>query len=103
MRTRPDPRRPQVLKHGAWLRVRAGQRITHNSDCHLRFYVLVEGLASLQNVYRGQLSEPRLQYSGCCWDLGVRARSAGASRGAGWCSRAVRRLAVLRQPSQPSR
>ncbi|PSC68882.1 expressed protein isoform A [Micractinium conductrix] len=35
---------------------------------HLRFCVLVEGLASLQHVYDGEQEPTRLQYSGCCFD-----------------------------------
>ncbi|PSC68883.1 expressed protein isoform D [Micractinium conductrix] len=58
----------QVLKHGRWLRVAAGQAIIWGRDMHLRFCVLVEGLASLQHVYDGEQEPTRLQYSGCCFD-----------------------------------
>lgn len=58
----------QVLKYGSWLRVQAGKPIMAAHEAHLRFYVLVEGLASLQHAYHGVQEPPRLQYSGCCFD-----------------------------------
>ena len=55
---------------------------------HLRFCVLVEGLASLQHVYDGEQEPTRLQYSGCCFDQSERGTERargllGAGR-AGW-------------------
>jgi len=38
----------QVLKYGRWERVKGGQMIIQGRETHLRFFVLVEGLASLQ-------------------------------------------------------
>ncbi|KAL4430842.1 hypothetical protein ABPG75_006098 [Micractinium tetrahymenae] len=61
----------QVLKYGRWQRVAAGQPIIRGSQAHLRFFVLVEGLASLRLMYKGVPEEPRLQCSGSCFDLNL--------------------------------
>lgn len=37
-----------------------------------RFYVLVEGLAALRDVYRGTATKPRTQFSGCCFSFQAR-------------------------------
>lgn len=44
-----------------------------------RFYILVEGLAALRDVYRGVATKPRTQFSGCCFSF-------QASRVAGFAS-----------------
>ncbi len=59
----------QVLEHGRWQRVAAGQPIIRGSQAHLRFFVLVEGLASLRVAHKGECEAPRLQHSGSCFDL----------------------------------
>ncbi|PRW58379.1 hypothetical protein C2E21_2934 [Chlorella sorokiniana] len=59
----------QVLRYGRWVRVPAGQAIMSGTDAHLRFYVLVEGLAALRDVYEGTATKPRTQFSSCCFSF----------------------------------
>lgn len=90
--------RVQVLKHGRWQRVTAGQPIIRGSEAHLRFFILVEGLASLRLLHKGQSEEPRLQRSGSCFDLsecGLRGARVYA------CAR-VRPFAPARSPESPT-
>jgi hypothetical protein len=58
------------MKRGAWLCVPAGKHIVHGPEAHLRFFVLVEGKASITCMFRNMLSEPRPLISGNCFDMG---------------------------------
>lgn len=42
----------------------AGRTIVSGPEVATRFFVLVEGLATLEREHRGVRAEPRLQYSG---------------------------------------
>lgn len=64
------PSHPQSLKFGRWLRVPAGAAITRGQGARLAFHVLVQGTATIRCLYRGVPEEPRMQYSGCCFDMG---------------------------------
>ncbi|GAB4815350.1 hypothetical protein N2152v2_002396, partial [Parachlorella kessleri] len=60
----------QVLKHGRWLRVPAGQRILCKGDSRSMLCLLVEGVAGLRTDYGG-IEECRLMFSGDMWDLAL--------------------------------
>jgi hypothetical protein len=60
----------QALKYGRWVRVPAGQLIAQGPEARLRFFVLVEGQASITSTYHGIKSEPRPLISGNCFDMG---------------------------------
>lgn len=60
----------QALRYGKWVRVRAGDIIVHGPEARLRFFVLVEGQAKINSMYKGLLVEPRPLLSGSCFDMG---------------------------------
>lgn len=60
---RQHPPRLSLLSSLLLLRA-AGRTIVSGPEVATRFFVLVEGLASLERQHRGVLAEPRLQYSG---------------------------------------
>lgn len=70
---------PQTLRFGGWQRVPAGKPIMPGNEVHTRFFVLVEGLASLRHVVDGVEAEPYLQFSGCCFDLEASCRAEGGA------------------------
>ncbi len=60
----------QAMKRGAWLCVPAGKPIVHGPEAHLRFFVLVEGMAHITHKFKDMTSEPRPLVSGNCFDMG---------------------------------
>lgn len=62
---------PALLCAGRGAQLTHCPPVTHHPFACQRFYVLVEGLAALRDVYQGKVTKPRTQFSGCCFSFQV--------------------------------